>query len=121
MHPDNKDFISKLIDKYPVSVHEPAEGITSYEILLPDNQTISISTVLTTISPDYVEVYYAAGIEEKLIEEAYASSKNIETNKAAMDFVDLLRKCSAKIIMQEMHKTQSTMMVKHITNKKTLS
>lgn len=121
MHPDNKDFLSKMIDEYPVSVHEPAEGITSYEVMLPDMQTISISTVLTTISPDYVEVYYSAGIEEKVIEEAYANSRDIKTNQSALDFVELLRKCSTKIIMQEMHKAQSKMMVKQITNKKTLS
>ena len=121
MHPENKKFLSNMIDQFAVSVNEPAEGITSYDIALPDGQIVSISTVITHLGPDYMEVYYAAGIDDETIEETRTSTQEKKSNPTAKDFIELLRKCSTKIILQETHKMHSKFMVRNIPNKKTLS
>ncbi len=120
MHPDNKKFLSDMIDQCPVSVHEPTDGMSAYVISLPDGETLTVSALITELEKNKLEVYYAAGIDEPF-EEAFASISQKTPSPDVKDFLDILRKCSAKVILQETHKLNSKLMVRHIANKRHLS
>lgn len=120
MNPDNKKFMYKMFDTYPVSVIKQDKTIIYYTTL-PDTRKLAICADLTFFNSEIAVIYYTASLDDDILDEAIVDTSKKALSSVASDIIDLMRLCSTKIMMQEAHLRHSKFMVHEIKNSKSYS
>lgn len=120
MNPENKKFLETFIDKLPVSVTTD-DDIVMYHVMMPDGKPLLICAETTPLEPTGATIYYTVILGEDLLEEATIDTRKKEINPVAKDIIQIMRKCSTKIMMQEAHLAHTKFMSHMVPNKKTYS
>ncbi len=115
MNPDTLKFLHNLINAHNIDVMHTGEE-AEYTIEMDDGTTFGFACVYTTDDNGRPGRYYAATIDMQVIADGFCADGK-HPSETTRNLMELVRKCSNKILAQEMKARQSGLLEQLEKNK----
>ena len=117
MNPENKTFLTSIVNKSTVSVASHND-IVMYHMDLPDGRPLCISAEYTKLDKQAYSIYYSVILDDEILEETEIDTKTKKLDPVATDIIDLMRMCNTKVLLQEAHLMNSKFMIHEVRDQK---